>query len=80
MSLLWDVQLLFLHARFALGIWTLFHGPGSGSLVRYSSPEQYKNTDFSGDDFQKMFPYSSYALVRSGYKYMRQSTVVPGRI
>ena len=49
-------------------------------LVRYSSPEQYKNMDFSGDDFQKMFPYSSYALVRSGYKYMRQSTVAPGRI
>ena len=48
--------------------------PCTGSLVRYSSPEQY-NTDFHGDDFKKMFSYSSYALVRSGYKYMRQSSV-----
>ena len=27
MFLLWDVQVLLLHAWFALGIWTLFHGP-----------------------------------------------------
>ena len=27
-----------------------------------------------------MFPYSSYALVDSGYKYMLQSTVALGRI
>ena len=80
MSLLWDVQFMLLHARFALGIWTLFQGPGSGSLVRYSSPEQHKNTDFSRNDFQKMFPYSSYDLVHSGYKYVRQSTVALGRI
>ena len=37
-----DVQYMLLHARTALGTWTVFHGPGSGSLVRYSSPEQYK--------------------------------------
>ena len=37
------------------------------SLVRFICRlRSTRCLDFSGDDFQKMFPYSSYALVDSG--------------
>ena len=65
--------------RFALGIWTLFHGPGSGShLFGTRCLTSTKIQIFLEMTSRKTFPYSSYALVDSGYKSMRQSTVAPG--
>ena len=48
------------------------------SLVRYSSPEAYMVLDFSRVDFWKISLYGV-CLVDCGYKFMRQSTVAPGR-